>query len=117
MTTLNQHLRDAKHFPRHYHASYDVLYRHSVRFFVARRTIECAELAVGNADVCIVQDDVVDERDGVAKEPLPQSICHQAHRVDVVRFHQPDAIAEAKPAARQSIVKHVADFRFFQEIS
>ncbi len=80
------------------------------------RAIEGAEFAVSYADICIVKDNVVNESDSVTEETLPQHVCYKAHRINIVRFDQPDAVFETKSAARKCAVKNIANIGFTQKI-
>ena len=81
-----------------------------------RGAIEGAEFAVSYADIRIVKDNIVDESDGVAEETLPQHVCYKAHRINIVRFDQPDAVFEAKSVACKGTVKDIANIGFTQKI-
>ena len=73
------------------------------------RAIERAELTVGDADVGIVQNNVADESYCIAKKPLPQDVCYEAHRVDVVRLDKSDAVVEPEPVPCKGAVKHLTN--------
>jgi hypothetical protein len=81
-----------------------------------RGAIEGAEFAVSYADIRIVKDNIVDESDGVTEETLPQHVCYKAHRINIVRFDQPDAVFEAKSVACKGTVKDIANIGFTQKI-
>jgi hypothetical protein len=81
-----------------------------------RRAIECTEFAVGYADICIVKDNVIDESNSVTEETLPQHVCYKAHRINILRFDQPDAIFKAKFVSCKGTVKNVTDIGFTQKI-
>ena len=78
--------------------------------------IKGAEFAVSYADIRIVKDNVVDESDGVTEEIPPQHVCYKAHRINIVRFDQPDAVFEAKSVAFKGTVKNIANIGFTQKI-
>jgi hypothetical protein len=77
---------------------------------VPRRSVERAELAVSDADVGVIQDNVVDESDSVAKEPPTQGAGHKAHRINVIGPHEPEAVVKAEPAPLEYPVQNVIDF-------
>jgi hypothetical protein len=79
VTALNQNLSYAKHFPRSCHAFDYFFNRHGVGLFVPGRSVERAKLAVGHTDVGVIQDDVVDESNSIAKPLLPQQVRDKAH--------------------------------------
>jgi hypothetical protein len=83
---------------------------------VPRRAIECTEFAVSYADICIVKDNVIDECNGVTEETLPQRVCYKAHRINIVRFDQPDAIFKAKSVSCKGTVKNITNIGFTQKI-
>ena len=81
-----------------------------------RGAIEGAEFAVSYADIRIVKDNVVNESDGVTEETPSQHVCYKAHRINIVRFDQPDAVIKTKPVARKDAVKNIANIGFTQKI-
>ena len=78
--------------------------------------IEGAEFAVSYADIRIVKDNVVNESNSVTKETLPQHVCYKAHRINIVRFDQPDTVFEAKSVTCKCTVKNIANIGFTQKI-
>ena len=80
------------------------------------RAIESAEFTVSYADIRIVKDNVINESDGVTEETPPQHVCYKAHRINIVRFDQPDAVFEAKSVACKCAVKNIANIGFTQKI-
>jgi hypothetical protein len=80
------------------------------------RAIKCAEFTVSYADISIVKDDVINESDRVPEQSPPQDVCYKAHRINIVRFDQPDAVFKAKPVACEDAVKNIANIRFTQKI-
>jgi hypothetical protein len=81
-----------------------------------RRAIERAEFTVGYADISIVKDDVINESDCVTEQTAPQDVCYKAHRINIVRFDQPDAVFKAKLVACKGAVKNIANVGFTQKI-
>jgi hypothetical protein len=73
------------------------------------RAIESAEFTVSYADIRIVKDNVINESDGVTEETSPQHVCYKAHRINIVRFDQPDAVFKSKPVACKGAVKNIAN--------
>ncbi len=80
------------------------------------RAIECTEFTVSYADICIVKDNVINESDGVTEETPPQDVCYKAHRINIIRFDQPDAIFKAKSVSCKGTVKNITDIGFTQKI-
>jgi hypothetical protein len=76
---------------------------------VSRWTIKSAEFTVSYTDIGIVKDDVIDERYRVAKHIAPQDVCYKAHRINIVRFDQSDAIVEAELTALKCAVKNITN--------
>ena len=77
-----------------------------------RRAIERAEFTVSYAHISIVKDNVINESDGVTAETPPQHVCYKAHRINIVRFDQPNALFEAKSVACKGTVKNITNIGF-----
>ena len=71
--------------------------------------IKCTEFTISYADISIVKDDIVDECDCVTRYSAPQDIRYIAHRINIIRFDQPDAVFEAKSVACKGTVKNIAN--------
>lgn len=80
------------------------------------RAIERAEFTVSYADISIVKDNVINESDCVTEQTPSQDVCYKAHRINIFRFDQPDAVFEAKPVACKDAVKDIANIGFTQKI-
>jgi hypothetical protein len=80
------------------------------------RAIEGAEFTVSYADIRIVKDNVINESDSVTEETIPQHVCYKAHRINIIRFDQPNALFKAKSVACEGTVKDITNIGFTQKI-
>jgi hypothetical protein len=79
-------------------------------------TIKRAKFTVSYADISIVKDDIIDECDCVTKYTASQNICYKAHRINIVRFDQPDAVFKTKSIACKGAIKNITNIGFAQKI-
>ena len=80
------------------------------------RAIKCTEFTISYADIGIIKDDVVNECDCVTRYSAPQDVRYIAHRINIVRLDQSDAVLEPKSMARKCAVKNIANIGFTQKI-
>jgi hypothetical protein len=78
--------------------------------------IKRTEFTISYADISIVKDYIVDECDCVTRYSAPKDVRYIAHRINIIRFDQPDAVFEVKSMACKCAVKNIANIGFTQKI-